>query len=355
MGSQQALLDSIDARTKLVGSNKMEILLFSLGTGEVFGINVFKVREVSQTPTITKTPNTPPGVEGVISLRGNIIPVISLAKFTSLESAPENTGSTMIVTEFSRHTQGFLVHDVDRIIRVDWDKVKPPQSMLMGNDALITAITELPDGKLVSILDVEQILARAIGVAKDYDTPVVLMGYLNPIEVMGYAWFAQQAAEAGVDGVLTVDLPPEEAGDLSAALRGHSIDTVFLLAPTSPAERIQLIAEAASGFIYYVSLRGVTGASHMDLAEVAAKLKAIRARTGLPLGVGFGIGTPEAAAGVAEIADAVIVGSAIVKRMEELSAEPDKILIELPKFLAQLRAAMDQSTAAPGSAGGAHA
>lgn len=164
MGSQPALLDSIDARTKLVGSNKMEILLFSLGTGEVFGINVFKVREVSQTPAITKTPNTPPGVEGVISLRGNIIPVISLAKFTSLESVPENTGSTMIVTEFSRHTQGFLVHDVDRIIRVDWDKVKPPQSMLMGNDALITAITELPDGKLVSILDVEQILARALGV-----------------------------------------------------------------------------------------------------------------------------------------------------------------------------------------------
>lgn len=164
MDAQHALLDSIDARTKLAGSNKMEILLFSLGTGEVFGINVFKVREVSQTPPITKTPNTPSGVEGVISLRGNIIPVISLAKFTNLEGAPENTGGTMIVTEFSRHTQGFLVHDVDRIIRVDWDKVKPPQTMLMGNDALITAITELPDGKLVSILDVEQILARAIGV-----------------------------------------------------------------------------------------------------------------------------------------------------------------------------------------------
>lgn len=164
MDSQHALLDSIDARTKLAGSNKMEILLFSLGTGEVFGINVFKVREVSQTPKITRTPNTPAGVEGVISLRGNIIPVISLAKFTNLEGAPPDTGRTMIVTEFSRHTQGFLVHDVDRIIRVDWDQVKPPQSMLMGNDALITAITELPDGKLVSILDVEQILARAIGV-----------------------------------------------------------------------------------------------------------------------------------------------------------------------------------------------
>lgn len=163
METKGALLDDVDARTKLAGSNKMEILLFSLGTGEVFGINVFKVREVSQTPVITRTPNTPPGVEGVISLRGNIIPVISLAKFTNLEGAPDDTGQTMIVTEFSRHTQGFLVHDVDRIIRVDWDKVKPPQNMLTGQDALITAITELPDGKLVSILDVEQILARALG------------------------------------------------------------------------------------------------------------------------------------------------------------------------------------------------
>lgn len=157
------LLDSVDARTKLAGSNKLEILLFTLGTNEVFGINVFKVREVSQTPPVTKTPNMPLGVEGVISLRGNIIPVIALAAIINLEGTPEDTGHNMIVTEFSRRTQGFLVHDVDRIIRVDWDKVKPPESMLSGNDTLITAITELPDGKLVSILDVEQILANAIG------------------------------------------------------------------------------------------------------------------------------------------------------------------------------------------------
>ncbi|TCV90788.1 chemotaxis protein [Sulfurirhabdus autotrophica] len=161
----QKLLDTIDARTKLAGSNKMEILLFSLGNNEVFGINVFKVREVSQTPQITKTPYMPVGVEGVISLRGNIIPVIALAKFIEVEDAPEDTGQTMIVTEYSRRTQGFLVHSVDRIIRVDWDKVKPPESMLAGNDSMITAITELPDGKLVSILDVEQILANAIGEA----------------------------------------------------------------------------------------------------------------------------------------------------------------------------------------------
>lgn len=157
------LLDDVDARTKLAGSNKMEILLFSLGTHEIFGINVFKVREVTHTPYITKTPNVPIGVEGFISLRGNIIPVLSLTNFIKLGDTHECSNQTLIVTEFSRHTQGFLVHSVDRIIRVDWDKVKPPQNMLGGNEGIITAITELPDGRLVSILDVEQLLASAIG------------------------------------------------------------------------------------------------------------------------------------------------------------------------------------------------
>jgi two-component system chemotaxis response regulator CheV len=157
------LLDAVDARTKLAGSNKMELLLFSLGTHETFGINVFKVREVSPTPPITLTPNMPAGVEGVISLRGSIIPVISLARFIKLEGAPRGIGETMIVTEFSRHTQGFLVQDVDRIIRVDWDKVKPPESMLAGQDGMITAITELEDGRLVSILDVERVLVEVLG------------------------------------------------------------------------------------------------------------------------------------------------------------------------------------------------
>ena len=157
------LIDSVDARTKLAGSNKMELLLFSMGSHEIFGINVFKVREVSPTPPITLTPNMPYGVEGVISLRGSIIPVISLIKFIKGEPAAAALGGTMIVTEFSRHTQGFLVDDVDRIIRVDWDKVKPPESMLAGQDGLITAITELDDGRLVSILDVERILSEVLG------------------------------------------------------------------------------------------------------------------------------------------------------------------------------------------------
>lgn len=160
------LLDAIDARTKLAGSNKMEILLFSLGSKEIFGINVFKVREVTNTPKITKTPNVPTGVRGFISLRGNIIPVIALSNFINVSESSKCSDETLIVTEFNRHTQGFLVDSVDRIIRVDWDKVKPPQDMLAGNEALITAITELPDGRLISILDVEQLLASTLGEAQ---------------------------------------------------------------------------------------------------------------------------------------------------------------------------------------------
>lgn len=169
--SEASLLASVDARTKLAGSNKMEILLFSLGTRETFGINVFKVREVSQTPFITRTPNMPFGVEGVLSLRGNIIPVISLAKFIGCESS--TTGySTMIVTEFNKSTQAFLVDSVDRIIRVDWDKVRAPENVMSTTQqTLITAVTELDDGKLVSILDVEQILASVVGETRVPDVP----------------------------------------------------------------------------------------------------------------------------------------------------------------------------------------
>lgn len=187
--------------------------------------------------------------------------------------------------------------------------------------------------------------------ARDQTTPVVLMGYLNPIEAMGVNEFALAALDAGVDGVLTVDLPPEEAQALVTALRARELNAIFLLAPTSGPERIKRIVQVASGFIYYVSLRGVTGASHIDVAEVAEKIKAIRRHTDLPLGVGFGINSPEAAAQVAQFADAVIIGSAIVKRMEALANEPAKILTEVPAFLAGLRAAMDQARTLPKAAG----
>jgi two-component system chemotaxis response regulator CheV len=155
------LMRIVDEKTKLAGSNKMELLLFSLGGKETFGINVFKVREVCETPDITRTPNMPRGVEGIISLRGSIIPVIDLASF--MGHGEDYTASKLIITEFSQHTQAFRVRDVDRIIRVDWDQVKSPQAMLSGDSHLVTAITELADGKLVTILDVEQILNDTFG------------------------------------------------------------------------------------------------------------------------------------------------------------------------------------------------
>jgi len=157
------LLESVDARTKLAGSNKLEILLFSLGTSEIFGINVFKVREVSKTPLITKTPNMPFGMEGVISLRGKIVPVVNLGTIVKLRSEAESAGGSMLVMEYNRRVLGFLVDQVDRIIRVEWSDVKPPESLLTGDHGMITAITHLEGGKLVSILDVEEILVNTFG------------------------------------------------------------------------------------------------------------------------------------------------------------------------------------------------
>lgn len=171
LADNKNLLDSIDARTRLAGSNKMEILLFTLGTREIFGINVFKVREVGKTPRITRTPNMPKGVEGLISLRGNVIPVLSLSSFLDLDEPVAELGQSMMVAEYSKRTVGFLVNDVDRIIRVDWDKVKAPEAVLAANQGLITAVIELDNGQLVSILDVEQILSNAFGEAIIVDIP----------------------------------------------------------------------------------------------------------------------------------------------------------------------------------------
>ena len=165
--TENTLPQSAGARAGLAGSNCMEILLFSLGTRETFGINVFKVREVCKTPMITRAPNMPVGVEGLISLRGNVIPVVSLAGVLNLGGAPQGQGGTMMVTEYSKRTLGFLVHDVDRIIRVEWDKVRSPEGLIATGQSFITAITELPEGRLVSILDVEQIMADTFG-----DVPV---------------------------------------------------------------------------------------------------------------------------------------------------------------------------------------
>jgi len=176
----------------------------------------------------------------------------------------------------------------------------------------------------------------------DAETPVVLMGYLNPVEVMGYEAFARAAAEAGVDGVLTVDMPPEEADALVAALRGQGLDPIFLIAPTTTAERIRRIADHASGFLYYVSFKGVTGANRLDVDAVARKLEEVRAATSLPVGVGFGIRDAGSAAAVARVADAVVVGSALVSRIGDLANRPEAVAGAVTEVLAGMRAAMDE-------------
>jgi tryptophan synthase alpha chain len=176
---------------------------------------------------------------------------------------------------------------------------------------------------------------------EDLQTPVVLMGYLNPLEAMGYRTFAAAAAEVGADGVITVDLPPEESGPLVAALREVALDLIFLLAPTSTPARIALITQATSGFVYYVSLKGVTGAANLDTAAVAVKLDEVHRYTDLPIGVGFGIRDAVTAAAVARVADAVVVGSAVVSRIETLMREGMPVIPKVAAFVAELRAAID--------------
>lgn len=173
----------------------------------------------------------------------------------------------------------------------------------------------------------------------DAATPVVLMGYANPIEAMGLKPFAEGAQRAGVDGVLVVDYPPEESKDLAEMLRSRGMDMIFLLAPTSTEARIEQVARLASGYVYYVSLRGVTGAKHLDLEDVSAKLPIIREKTRLPIGVGFGIRDGETARAVAQVADAVVIGSRIIQEMEQ--ATPETCVEKGAAFLREIRGAMD--------------
>ena len=173
----------------------------------------------------------------------------------------------------------------------------------------------------------------------DTTTPVVLMGYANPIEAMGYVTFAALAQAAGVDGVLVVDYPPEESRDLVGLLKKCGIDSIFLLSPTSEDGRIEQVGRMASGYIYYVSLKGVTGATHIDTKEVDAMVRRIRARTPLPVGVGFGIRDGATARRVAGCADAVVIGSRIVQEIAE--APVAEIGARVEKLVREFRTAID--------------
>jgi tryptophan synthase alpha chain len=167
------------------------------------------------------------------------------------------------------------------------------------------------------------------------------MGYLNPVEAMGYHKFAASAAEAGVDGLLTVDMPPEESTDLRQALKVHHIDPIFLLSPTTQPMRIEKITSVGSGFLYYVSLKGVTGANVLDVDDVALHVNAIKKMSDLPIGVGFGIKTAADAGAVANVADAVVVGSSIVKIIENNIDDAETIMDDIGDLLTGMRTAMD--------------
>ncbi|WP_372525730.1 tryptophan synthase subunit alpha [Piscinibacter sp.] len=170
-------------------------------------------------------------------------------------------------------------------------------------------------------------------------TPVVLMGYANPIERYGVERFVADAKDAGVDGVLVVDYPPEECEAFAQALRAHELDPIFLLAPTSTEQRMKEVARVASGYVYYVSLKGVTGAGHLDTLAVAEMVPRIKAHVSLPVGVGFGIRDAQTAKAVGAVSDAVVIGSAIVQLLETQAR--DNVAAAGATFIADIRTALD--------------
>ena len=227
------LLKTIDARTKLAGTNKLEILMFSLGTDsrtgrrETYGINVFKVREVRRTPEVTRAPEMPSSVEGMVSLRGNLVPVVDLAKYAGIpvEAGPQ----IMIVTEHNGHTQGFLVEAVDTILRLDWSAMRVPPDMLVSNlGGLVTAVTELQDGRLVMMLDVEKILAETSRQDDDHL-------YLNIGQV-----------ETGGRAVLFADDSPVARKQISKTLDAMGVKYYSALNGNQAWEELNRLATAAA-------------------------------------------------------------------------------------------------------------
>jgi tryptophan synthase alpha chain len=175
----------------------------------------------------------------------------------------------------------------------------------------------------------------------DATTPVLLMGYLNSVEKMGYREFVHRAAAAGVDGMILINLPPEEAVELRELMRARDLDLIFLIAPTTTPERIRVIASRAGGFIYYVALKGVTGASHLRTDGIAEQIALIRSHTDIPIMIGFGIKDGTSARMVAPLADGIAVGTSLVMTMERHRQQPDRIAPALREQLLEIRTAID--------------
>lgn len=212
-----------------------------------------------------------------------------------------------------------------------------PFSDPMADGPVIQRASERALKHKVGLRDVLQMVSEFR--SKDTSTPVVLMGYGNPIEAMGWERFSGRCAEVGVDGVLTVDFPPEESHDAFEHLQKHGIDPIFLLAPTTNEERIKLVAKLARGYVYYVSLKGVTGAGHLDLGAVEQKIPQLRKYISIPIGVGFGIRDAQTAKAVAALCDGVVVGSRIVQEIED--SDESQVLENVSRLVKELRQAID--------------
>ncbi len=213
-----------------------------------------------------------------------------------------------------------------------------PFSDPMADGPVIQRASERALKHKVGLRDVLQMVADFR--SKDALTPVVLMGYGNPIEAMGWEKFSQRCAEVGVDGVLTVDFPPEESHDAFEHLQAHGIDPIFLIAPTTNEARIKLVAKLARGYVYYVSLKGVTGAGNIDLNAIAEKIPQLRKHISIPIGVGFGIRDAETARAVSALCDGVVVGSRIVQEIE--NSNEAQVLGNIAKLITELRVAIDK-------------
>ena len=214
-----------------------------------------------------------------------------------------------------------------------------PFSDPMADGPVIQRASERALKHHVGLRDVLQMVADFR--SKDTATPVVLMGYGNPIEAMGWEKFARRCAEVGVDGVLTVDFPPEESHDAFEHLQAHGIDPIFLVAPTTNEARIELVARLARGYVYYVSLKGVTGAGNIDLSAIAQKIPQLRKHISIPIGVGFGIRDAETARAVSTLCDGVVVGSRIVQEIE--NSKENQVLENVSSLVKELRIAIDKS------------
>jgi len=213
-----------------------------------------------------------------------------------------------------------------------------PFSDPMADGPVIQRASERALKHHVSLRDVLQMVADFR--IKDTVTPVVLMGYGNPIEALGWEKFAQRCAEVGVDGVLTVDFPPEESSAAFEHLQAHGIDPIFLIAPTTNEARIELVAKLARGYVYYVSLKGVTGAGNLDLSAIAQKIPQLRKHIPIPIGVGFGIRDADTARAVSMLCDGVVVGSRIVQEIE--NSNEYQVLENVSRLVSELRKAIDQ-------------